>query len=93
MTSQNSWVKQKTEILDSLTLDKGLSKILTSSTTNTAANALIGLRVWLLAKSAILAAINKYNYTIWVLLNSVNHISATASTELAATHLICPSER
>ncbi|MFO1382903.1 MAG: hypothetical protein U1E92_05200 [Moraxella osloensis] len=42
MTSQIAELSKKTEILDSLTLDNGLSEILTSSTTNTAATALYG---------------------------------------------------
>ena len=83
MTSQIAGLSKKTEILDSLTLDKGLSEILTSSTTNTAANAssVTGLAASTVSDSSGNQQIQLYYLGIT---DSVNHISATASTELAA---------
>ena len=83
MTSQIAGLSKKTEILDSLTLDKGLSEILTSSTTNTAANAssVTGLAASKVSDSSGNQQIQLYYLGIT---DSVNHISATASTELAA---------
>ena len=83
MTSQIAELSKKTEILDSLTLDKGLSEILTSSTTNTAANAssVTGLAASKVSDSSGNQQIQLYYLGIT---DSVNHISATASTELAA---------
>ena len=83
MTSQIAGLSKKTEILDSLTLDKGLSEILTSSTTNTAANASLvtGLAASKVSDSSGNQQIQLYYLGIT---DSVNHISATASTELAA---------
>ena len=81
MTSQIAGLSKKTEILDSLTLDKGLSEILTSSTTNTAANASTHLPASTVSDSSGNQQIQLYYLGIT---DSVNHISATASTELAA---------
>ena len=83
MTSQIAGLSKKTEILDSLTLDKGLSEILTSSTTNTAANAssVTGLAASKVSDSSGNQQIQLYYLGIT---EPVNHISATASTELAA---------
>ena len=83
MTSQIAGLSKKTEILDSLTLDKGLAEILTSSTTNTAANAssVTGLAASKVSDSSGNQQIQLYYLGIT---DSVNHISATASTELAA---------
>ena len=83
MTSQIAELSKKTEILDSLTLDKGLSEILTSSTTNTAATAssVTGLPASTVSDSSDNQQIQLYYLGIT---DSVNHISATASTELAA---------
>lgn len=83
ITSQIAGLSKKTEILDSLTLDKGLSEILTSSTTNTAANAssVTGLAASKVSDSSGNQQIQLYYLGIT---DSVNHISATASTELAA---------
>ena len=81
MTSQIAGLSKKTEILDSLTLDKGLSEILTSSTTNTAATASTHLPASTVSDSSGNQQIQLYYLGIT---DSVNHISATASTELAA---------
>ena len=85
MTSQIAGLSKKTEILDSLTLDKGLSEILTGSTTNTAATAssvtVTGLPASTVSDSSGNQQIQLYYLGIT---DSVNHMSATASTELAA---------
>ena len=83
MTSQIAGVSKKTEILDSLTLDNGLSEILTSSTTNTAANAssVTGLAASKVSDSSGNQQIQLYYLGVT---DSVNHMSATASSELAA---------
>ena len=81
MTSQIAGLSKKTEILDSLTLDKGLSEILTSSTSHTAATASTGLPASTVSDSSGNQQIQLYYLGIT---DSVNHISATASTELAA---------
>ncbi|MBP7233574.1 MAG: protein phosphatase 2C domain-containing protein [Moraxella sp.] len=83
MTSQIAGLSKKTEILDSLTLDKGLSEILTSSTTNTAANAssVTGLAASKVSDSSGNQQIQLYYLGIT---EPVNHMSAAASTELAA---------
>ena len=83
MTSQIAGLSKKTEILDSLTLDKGLSEILTSSTSHTAATAssVTGLAASKVSDSSGNQQIQLYYLGIT---DSVNHISATASTELAA---------
>ncbi len=77
MTSQIAGVSKKTEILDSLTLDKGLSEILTNSTTNTAATASTGLPASTVSDSSDNQQIQLYYLGIT---DPVNHISATAST-------------
>ena len=87
ITSQIAGLSKKTEILDSLTLDKGLSEILTSSTTNTAATASTvtvtgtGLPASTVSDSSGNQQIQLYYLGIT---EPVNHMSATASTELAA---------
>lgn len=83
MISQIAGLSKKTEILDSITLDKGLSEILTSSTTNTAATAssVTGLPASTVSDSGGNQQIQLYYLGIT---DPVNHMSATASTELAA---------
>ncbi|VWX29186.1 conserved hypothetical protein [Moraxellaceae bacterium 17A] len=81
MTSQIAGLSKKTEILDSLTLDKGLSEILTSSTSHTAATASTGLPANTVSDSSGNQQIQLYYLGIT---EPVNHMSATASTELAA---------
>ena len=81
MISQIAGLSKKTEILDSLTLDKGLSEILTSSTTNTAATASTVLPASTVSDSSGNQQIQLYYLGIT---EPVNHMSATASTELAA---------
>ena len=83
MTSQIAGLSKKTEILDSLTLDKGLSEILTSSTTNTAATAssVTGLPASTVSDSSGNQQIQLYYLGIT---EPVNHMSATTSAELAA---------
>lgn len=78
MTSQIAGLSKKTEILDSLTLDKGLSEILTSSTSHTAST---GLPANTVSDSSGNQQIQLYYLGIT---EPVNHMSATASTELAA---------
>ena len=81
MTSQIAGLSKKTEILDSLTLDKGLAEILTSSTTNTAATASTHLPASTVSDSSGNQQIQLYYLGIT---EPVNHMSAIASTELAA---------
>ena len=81
MTSQIAGLSKKTEILDSLTLDKGLAEILTSSTTNTAATASTGLPASTVSDSSGNQQIQLYYLGVT---DPVNHMSAAASTELAA---------
>lgn len=83
ITSQIAGLSKKTEILDSLTLDKGLSEILTGSKTNTAASAssVTGLPASTVSDSSGNQQIQLYYLGIT---EPVNHMSATASTELAA---------
>ncbi|QRO13756.1 protein phosphatase 2C domain-containing protein [Moraxella osloensis] len=81
MTSQIAGLSKKTEILDSLTLDKGLSEILTSSTSHTAATASTGLPASTVSDSSGNQQIQLYYLGIT---EPVNHMSAIASTELAA---------
>ena len=81
MTSQIAGLSKQTEILDSLTLDKGLVEILTSSTTNTAATASTHLPASTVSDSSGNQQIQLYYLGIT---EPVNHMSATASTELAA---------
>lgn len=81
MTSQIAGLSKKTEILDSLTLDKGLSEILTSSTSHTAATAssVTGLPASTVSDSSGNQQIQLYYLGVT---DSVNHMSATASTAL-----------
>ena len=85
MISQIAGLSKNTEILDSLMLDKGLSEILTSSTTNTAATASsvtgMGLPASTVSDSSGNQQIQLYYLGVT---DPVNHMSATASTELAA---------
>ena len=81
ITSQIAGLSKKTEILDSLTLDNGLSEILTSSTTNTAATASTVLPASTVSDSSGNQQIQLYYLGVT---EPVNHMSATASTELAA---------
>ncbi|MEX6456787.1 PP2C family serine/threonine-protein phosphatase [Moraxella osloensis] len=81
ITSQIAGLSKKTEILDSLTLDKGLSEILTSSTTNTAATASTVLPASTVSDSSGNQQIQLYYLGIT---DTINHMSAAASTELAA---------
>nr|WP_313425252.1 PP2C family serine/threonine-protein phosphatase [Moraxella sp.] len=85
MTSQIAGLSKKTEILDSLTLDKGLSEILTSSTTNTAATASTVTGTGLPASTVSDSSDNQQIQLYYLgVTEPVNHMSATASTELAA---------
>ncbi|MCG8147676.1 protein phosphatase 2C domain-containing protein [Moraxella sp. PS-22] len=81
ITSQIAGLSKKTEILDSLTLDNGLSEILTSSTTNTAATASTVLPASTVSDSSDNQQIQLYYLGIT---DTINHMSAAASTELAA---------
>ena len=81
MTSQIAGLSKKTEILDSLTLDKGLAEILTSATTNTAATASTHLPASTVSDSSGNQQIQLYYLGVT---EPVNHMSATASTDLAA---------
>lgn len=81
ITSQIAGLSKKTEILDSLTLDKGLSEILTSSTSHKAATASTGLPASTVSDSSGNQQIQLYYLGIT---DTINHMSATASTELAA---------
>lgn len=81
MISQIAGLSKKTEILDSLTLDKGLSEVLTGSITNTAATASTGLPASTVSDSSGNQQIQLYYLGIT---EPVDHMSATASTELAA---------
>lgn len=81
MISQIAGLSKKTEILDSLTLDKGLSEILTSSTSHKAATASTGLPASTVSDSSGNQQIQLYYLGIT---DTINHMSATASTELAA---------
>ena len=83
ITSQIAGLSKQTEILDSLTLDKGLSEILTGSTTNTAATAssVTGLPASTVSDSSGNQQIQLYYLGVT---DPVNHMSATASTDLVA---------
>ena len=83
ITSQIAGLSKKTEILDSLTLDKGLAEILTSATSHTAATAssVTGLPASTVSDSSGNQQIQLYYLGIT---EPVDHMSATASTELAA---------
>ena len=85
ITSQIAGLSKKTEILDSLTLDKGLSEILTSSTTNTAATASSVTGTGLPASTVSDSSGNQQIQLYYLgITEPVNHMSAIASTELAA---------
>ena len=85
MTSQIAGLSKKTEILDSLTLDNGLSEILTGSTTNTAATASSVTGTGLPASTVSDSSDNQQIQLYYLgVTNPVNHMSAAASTELAA---------
>ena len=85
MTSQIAELSKKTEILDSLTLDKGLAEILTGSTTNTAATASSVTGTGLPASTVSDSSDNQQIQLYYLgVTNPVNHMSAAASTELAA---------
>lgn len=88
ITSQIAGLSKKTEILDSITLDKGLSEILTGFTTNTAATAssVTGLPASTVSDSSGNQQIQLYYLGIT---DTINHMSATASTALptSSAHL------
>lgn len=85
MTSQIAELSKKTEILDSLTLDNGLSEILTSSTIHTAATASSVTGTGLPASTVSDSGGNQQIQLYYLgITEPVNHMSATASTELAA---------
>ena len=88
ITSQIAELSKKTEILDSLTLDNGLSEILTGSTTNIAATASSGTG---LPASTVSDSSGNQQIQLYYLgiTDSVNHMSATASTALptSSAHL------
>lgn len=85
ITSQIAGLSKKTEILDSLTLDKGLSEILNSSTTNTAATASLVTGTGLPASTVSDSGGNQQIQLYYLgVTDPVNHMNATASTELAA---------
>ena len=85
ITSQIAGLSKKTEILDSLTLDNGLSEILTGSTTNTAATASSVTGTGLPASTVSDSSDNQQIQLYYLgVTNPVNHMSAAASTELAA---------
>ena len=85
MTSQIAGLSKKTEILDSLTLDKGLAEILTSSTSHTAATASSVTGTGLPASTVSDSSGNQQIQLYYLgVTDPVNHMSAAASTELAA---------
>ena len=85
MTSQIAGLSKNTEILDSLTLDKGLAEILTSSTSHTAATASSVTGTGLPASTVSDSSGNQQIQLYYLgITEPVNHMSATASTELAA---------
>ena len=85
MISQIAGLSKNTEILDSLTLDKGLSEILTSSTTNTAATASSVTGTGLPASTVSDSSGNQQIQLYYLgITEPVNYKSATASTDLAA---------
>lgn len=86
MISQIAGLSKNTEILDSLTLDKGLAEILTSSTSHTAATASTGLPASTVSDSSGNQQIQLYYLGIT---DTINHMSATASTALptSSAHL------
>lgn len=85
MTSQIAGLSKKTEILDSLTLDNGLSEILTSSTTNTAATASSVTGTGVPASTVSDSSGNQQIQLYYLgVANTVNDMSVAASTDLAA---------
>mgnify|MGYP002651636062 CR=1 FL=1 len=85
ITSQIAGLSKKTEILDSLTLDKGLAEILTSSTSHTAATASSVTGTGLPASTVSDSSGNQQIQLYYLgITDTINHMSATASTELAA---------
>ncbi|QHG09440.1 hypothetical protein GSF12_05775 [Moraxella osloensis] len=85
ITSQIAELSKKTEILDSLTLDKGLAEILTSSTSHTAATASSVTGTGLPASTVSDSSGNQQIQLYYLgVTDPVNHMSAAASTELAA---------
>ena len=83
MTSQIAELSKKTEILDSLTLDNGLSEILTSSTIHTAATASSVTGTGLPASTVSDSGGNQQIQLYYLgIAEPVNHMSATASTAL-----------
>lgn len=85
ITSQIAGLSKKTEILDSLTLDKGLSEILTSSTSHTAATASSVTGTGLPASTVSDSSGNQQIQLYYLgITEPVNHMSATTSAELAA---------
>lgn len=85
MTSQIAGLSKRTEILDSLTLDKGLAEILTSATSHTAATASSVTGTGLPASTVSDSSGNQQIQLYYLgVTEPVNHMSATASTELAA---------
>ena len=85
MISQIAGLNKNTEILDSLTLDKGLAEILTSSTSHTAATASSVTGTGLPASTVSDSSGNQQIQLYYLgITEPVNHMSATASTELAA---------
>lgn len=85
MTSQIAGLSKKTEILDSIMLDKGLAEILTSATSHTAATASSVTGTGLPASTVSDSSGNQQIQLYYLgITEPVNHMSATASTELAA---------
>lgn len=85
MISQIAGLSKNTEILDSLTLDKGLAEILTSSTSHTAATASSVTGTGLPASTVSDSSGNQQIQLYYLgITDTINHMSATASTELAA---------
>lgn len=85
MISQIAGLSKKTEILDSLTLDKGLAEILTSATSHTAATASSVTGTGLPASTVSDSSGNQQIQLYYLgITEPVNHMSAAASTELAA---------
>lgn len=83
MTSQIAGLSKKTEILDSLTLDKGLSEILTSATSHTAATASSVTGTGLPASTVSDSSGNQQIQLYYLgITDTINHMTATASTAL-----------
>lgn len=85
MISQIAGLSKQTEILDSLTLDKGLAEILTSATSHTAATASSVTGTGLPASTVSDSSGNQQIQLYYLgITDPANHMSATASTDLAA---------